>query len=60
MSELKKDYVILTQSSLSTGTELLGFLKVMVGEVSHLRTDRDRERGKNINGHPPIGARMAV
>jgi hypothetical protein len=32
----------MTQSSLSTDTELLGFLRVGWGEVSHIYTDGNR------------------
>ena len=41
---MKKDCVILTQSSLSTGRWLLGFLEVGGEMGSHIYTDRDRGR----------------
>ena len=44
---------MLTQSSLCTGTWVVGFLGVGGGVVSHLHTEGDRGAvGTNSNGHP--------
>lgn len=45
-----KDYVTLTQSSISRGTWLLGFQEVVGGLVSHLRTEGDRGGGLQDQG----------
>jgi hypothetical protein len=39
---MSKDCDMMTQSSLSTGTWLLGFLMVGGGVVSHIRTEGDK------------------
>ena len=44
MSSIIKDYVILTQSMLSTGTWLLGFRAGGEGVVLYICTDRDKGR----------------
>ena len=53
MSSFFREGVMMTQSSLSTGTWLLGFRWVRGWLMSHIYTEGDRGAvGTNSNGHP--------